>query len=300
MRLYTDANERFRALAGRLEREGRPVVMSTDAEAPAGQTYKRCYVEVLGEVSGLRDARDCLPLGQRGVSWTWLGCEVAAYLDPRAPLPILAWKSRATVERFHRLRPDGRLRIPYGVPLEAIWRLAGELRRAPESRRVVVSFQRRGAYATADETPCALTSQFLLREGRLWSINTYRSHDLFAGVRTDTARCSVVQQALAALLGVEPGPLVFEEGSLHYYPGRRHAPLYTFRRRPAGRVVAPAPPLLWRRALPRTEASMLMTELERFCRYVGPLHFCAPADLADFRSPFLRLLLSRMLSEHPA
>lgn len=193
-------------------------------EVPIGQEFKQSLVEVIGECSGIRSCVDAYPQTVN-INPIWMCQEIAQFMDARDPKAlILAWLPEDKVRRFHNLDADGRIENHYGYVPETFARVVRMLCADPESKRAVVPFYTT-LQETAGEVPCALTTQYLLRDDRLWTVNAYRSHDYFAGVRTDAIRISVAQQYIAWMLSAEPGPMVFQEGSLHYYPGRKHAPL---------------------------------------------------------------------------
>jgi len=196
-------------------------------EVPATQEYKAEIVEVLGHVGTLIDCRNVN--AARPLHPIWLANELATYIRIEHDIPsILYWLPEKDIRRFHALDKHSQYVRPYGYSLRRIGDIVEMLAAEPASKRAVVSFQDYGYTATALETPCALSTQYLIRDGRLWTINTYRSHDFFAGVQTDPYRISLIQQAIARILGVRPGPMVMQEGSLHYYPNRKHTPLESF------------------------------------------------------------------------
>ena len=224
--LYHCADERNAMLARRLLepdfRYHREVASAN--EIPAEQGYKTDLDEVLGVASGVSDCRRVWPSSH--LHPVWVANEIATFARVEAGQPaITKWLPYDQVLKFHHLTDEGYLVRPYGFWPGLYQVIIDHLRADPESKRCVFTFQEPDFIRPAPETPCALTMQFLLRSGRLWTINTYRSHDFFAGNITDPIRASVVQQAIAYELGVKPGPIIFQDGSLHYYPLRKHRPL---------------------------------------------------------------------------
>jgi hypothetical protein len=223
--LFADAVQRNGALASLLLAATQTLrTLYSAHEVPPGQEYKTVLAEVYGVSSGIADARECYPCVP--LHPVWLANELAMYLDRNDPnLAALAYLPREQCLRFHALGGD-RIARHYGYTRWDIEDIVGMLRTDPETKRCLVSFQRpEWLKEPAAESPCAIATQYLLRDGRLWTISSYRSHDFFAGGRMDPIRISLVQQAVAKILGVEVGPLVIQEGSLHYYVNRSHTPL---------------------------------------------------------------------------
>lgn len=198
-------------------------------EIPPGQEYKQDLVEIYGVSTGIADARECHPCVS--LHPVWLANELAMYLSRDDPkLAALAYLPREECLRFHALDGDNVVRH-YGYTVADIYHIADRLERDPESKRMLFVFQRpEWLTQDASETPCAIATQYLLRDNKLWTISGYRSHDFFAGCRMDPIRISLVQQAVAKVLyahdsRITVGPLIIQEGSLHYYPNRKHRPL---------------------------------------------------------------------------
>ena len=70
--------------------------------------------------------------------------------------------------------------------------------------------------ATKD-TPCTLSLQFLLRDGRLNLTTTMRSNDVWTGVPYDMFSFCSMQVMMAMTLGVGVGTYTHQAGSLHIY-----------------------------------------------------------------------------------
>jgi thymidylate synthase len=64
---------------------------------------------------------------------------------------------------------------------------------------------------------CTNTVQYLIRNGELYALVNMRSNDVVYGYKNDYAWQSYVQQSLAADLGCEVGPIIWNVGSLHVY-----------------------------------------------------------------------------------
>jgi thymidylate synthase len=103
-----------------------------------------------------------------------------------------------------------------------------ELKKNPNSRRGIMIYTRpemQYEYCTNGRSDfmCTNTVQYLIRNGELYTIVCMRSNDVVFGYKNDYAWQLFVQQSLAADLGVEVGPIVWNVGSLHVY--EHHFPL---------------------------------------------------------------------------
>jgi thymidylate synthase len=93
------------------------------------------------------------------------------------------------------------------------------LRQDPDSRRAMIMFNRREvAMSGTNDHICTTSLQFLLRERKLNLITTMRSNELNFGFRTDAVFFTMLQEIMAALLGVDMGIYCHNAGSLHVKP----------------------------------------------------------------------------------
>lgn len=97
-----------------------------------------------------------------------------------------------------------------------------ELERNPFSRRAVAIYTRPSMHVDhcrdgMSDFMCTSTVQYMIRDGRLHVIVCMRSNDAVFGYRNDLAWQVHVRDRLAAELAVEPGPIVWQVGSLHVY-----------------------------------------------------------------------------------
>ena len=67
------------------------------------------------------------------------------------------------------------------------------------------------------DTPCCVSNQFLIRDGKLIMIVNMRSTDVWLGLQFDVRWFSFLQMKLAADLGIEAGEIRYHMGSLHLY-----------------------------------------------------------------------------------
>jgi thymidylate synthase len=127
------------------------------------------------------------------------------WADPRGELgPVYGHQWRAWPAR------DG------GTIDQIAW-LVDEIRRNPDSRRLVVS-----AWNVADLDrmalpPCHCLFQFYVARGRLSCHLYQRSADVFLGVPFNIASYALLTHLLAAETGLEPGDFVHSFGDVHLY-----------------------------------------------------------------------------------
>lgn len=100
--------------------------------------------------------------------------------------------------------------------------IVDELLSSPESRRAVVYVGRDDdlfniGEATANEMPCTMTWQFLLRDEELHMIVNMRSWDAVWGLSYDVPCFVAVQTAVARAIGAFAGPYHHHAGSFHLY-----------------------------------------------------------------------------------
>lgn len=96
------------------------------------------------------------------------------------------------------------------------------LREYPNTRQSVICSWHpkdigKALQGTSKDIPCTLDLQFLLRNSKLNVIVTMRSSDLWLGVPYDMYCFGEIGKMFAAELGVEPGWLQHQAGSLHLY-----------------------------------------------------------------------------------
>src|SRR4051812_48586301 len=108
-------------------------------------------------------------------------------------------------------------RKPDGGAVDQIAWVLDEIRRNPDSRRLVVS-----AWNVADLDrmalpPCHCLFQFYVAAGRLSCHLYQRSADVFLGVPFNVASYALLTHLLAAETGLEPGDFVHSFGDVHLY-----------------------------------------------------------------------------------
>jgi thymidylate synthase len=104
-----------------------------------------------------------------------------------------------------------------GRTIDQISWVVDEIRRNPDSRRLVVSAWN---VADIDEMalpPCHCLFQFYVGEGRLSCQLYQRSADVFLGVPFNIASYALLTHMVAAVTGLEPGDFVHTLGDAHVY-----------------------------------------------------------------------------------
>lgn len=107
----------------------------------------------------------------------------------------------------------------YGVPVKAQWPVVENLlRRDPASRQAIIQiFGYGGQKRESKDVPCTLSFQFFIRQGKLELIATMRSSDIWLGFPYDAFNFTMMQNIMAALLGVQLGTFTLNIGSSHLY-----------------------------------------------------------------------------------
>jgi thymidylate synthase len=107
-------------------------------------------------------------------------------------------------------RPDG------GTVDQIAWVLH-EIRRNPNSRRLVVSAWNPGELDQMALAPCHCLFQFYVADGRLSCQLYQRSADVFLGVPFNIASYALLTQMMAQATGLQPGDFVHSLGDAHLY-----------------------------------------------------------------------------------
>jgi thymidylate synthase len=112
------------------------------------------------------------------------------------------WRSWAT--------PDGRT-------IDQISWVLNEIRRNPDSRRLVVSAWNPADLDRMALAPCHCLFQFHVAEGRLSCQLYQRSADVFLGVPFNIASYALLTHMMAHVTGLQPGDFVHSFGDAHLY-----------------------------------------------------------------------------------
>ena len=106
---------------------------------------------------------------------------------------------------------------PDGRHIDQIGQVVDQIRRNPDSRRLIVSAWNVGAIDRMALPPCHLLFQFYVARGRLSCQLYQRSADVFLGVPFNIASYALLTMMVAQVSGLEPGEFVHTFGDVHLY-----------------------------------------------------------------------------------
>ena len=108
--------------------------------------------------------------------------------------------------------PDGR-----GRSIDQIANLLNEIRRNPQSRRLIVSAWNPAEVDEMALPPCHCLFQFYVADGRLSCQLYQRSADIFLGVPFNIASYALLTMMIAQVTGLKAGDFVHTLGDAHLY-----------------------------------------------------------------------------------
>lgn len=137
------------------------------------------------------------------------------------------WFGRDDVQTISRFNPniaqfsdDGRyFRGAYGPRIRQQWlRVQNLLDIDPFTREAVIAlYNENDLRAATKDIPCTEDVQFFIREGRLETLVTMRSSDIWLGLVYDFFNFSMLGNIMASAQNVEQGSVTFQLGSSHLY-----------------------------------------------------------------------------------
>jgi thymidylate synthase len=104
-----------------------------------------------------------------------------------------------------------------GRSINQIDRVIEQIKRNPDSRRLIVSAWNVGEVEQMALPPCHALFQFFVQEGELSCQLYQRSADLFLGVPFNIASYALLTLMVAQVTGLKPGTFVHTFGDLHLY-----------------------------------------------------------------------------------
>ncbi|HTT02631.1 MAG TPA: thymidylate synthase [Steroidobacteraceae bacterium] len=104
-----------------------------------------------------------------------------------------------------------------GETIDQIAGVVAQLKRDPDSRRIIVSAWNVGELEHMALAPCHLLFQFYVAGGRLSCQVYQRSADMFLGVPFNIASYALLTHMMAAQTGLGAGELVWTGGDCHLY-----------------------------------------------------------------------------------
>jgi thymidylate synthase len=106
---------------------------------------------------------------------------------------------------------------PDGSRVDQIARLVEDIRRNPDSRRLIVSAWNPGELHLMALAPCHALFQFYVQDGELSCQLYQRSADLFLGVPFNIASYALLTLMIAQVCDLKPGEFIHTFGDLHLY-----------------------------------------------------------------------------------
>ena len=108
-------------------------------------------------------------------------------------------------------------RKPGGGHIDQIAQVIADIRKNPDSRRLIVSAWNPGEIDLMALAPCHALFQFFVQDGELSCQLYQRSADLFLGVPFNIASYALLTLMIAQVCGLKPGEFVHSFGDLHLY-----------------------------------------------------------------------------------
>lgn len=182
------------------------VVSRGERVAPRGEATR----ELLGFQLHVQSTNDVLPLGsgRPGGINRGLALELATQLIAGVYLPArLRFNSPHFVDD-DRLENYGPLLAP------GVARSVRYLQEDPHTRRAAANLGHTGGDSGY---PCTLGLGWVIRDGHLHGFSEMRSQDAWLGLPYDLFMFAALQRTMAAVLGVEPGPMHHRVRSFHIY-----------------------------------------------------------------------------------
>jgi thymidylate synthase len=106
---------------------------------------------------------------------------------------------------------------PGGRRIDQIAQVVDEIRRNPDSRRLVVSAWNVAELDAMALAPCHVLFQFYVADGRLSCQLYQRSADIFLGVPFNIASYALLTLMVAQVTGLRPGEFIHTFGDAHLY-----------------------------------------------------------------------------------
>jgi len=106
---------------------------------------------------------------------------------------------------------------PDGTAIDQISDVVAEIKRNPDSRRLIVSAWNPADIPKMALAPCHCLFQFYVADGRLSCQLYQRSADVFLGVPFNIASYALLTMMMAQVTGLKPGDFVHTFGDAHLY-----------------------------------------------------------------------------------
>ncbi|MFG1481105.1 thymidylate synthase [Xanthobacter sp. V4C-4] len=106
---------------------------------------------------------------------------------------------------------------PEGGVIDQIAQVVADIRRSPDSRRLIVTAWNPADVPKMALPPCHCLFQFAVAEGRLSCQLYQRSADVFLGVPFNIASYALLTHMVAQVTGLKPGDFIHTLGDAHLY-----------------------------------------------------------------------------------
>ncbi len=106
---------------------------------------------------------------------------------------------------------------PNGTIVDQIEKVVNDIKKDPDSRRLIVTAWNPGELHLMALPPCHCLFQFYVADGKLSCQLYQRSADVFLGVPFNIASYSLLTMMVAQVTGLEPGEFVHTFGDVHIY-----------------------------------------------------------------------------------
>ena len=121
---------------------------------------------------------------------------------------------------------------PDGGTIDQIAEVVAQIRRNPDSRRLIVTAWNPADVPKMKLPPCHCLFQFYVVDGRLSCQMYQRSADVFLGVPFNIASYALLTMMVAQVTGLKPGDFVHSFGDVHLYLNHVEQALEQLRRQP--------------------------------------------------------------------
>ena len=121
---------------------------------------------------------------------------------------------------------------PDGGTIDQIAEVVAQIRRNPDSRRLIVTAWNPADVPKMKLPPCHCLFQFYVVDGRLSCQMYQRSADVFLGVPFNIASYALLTMMVAQVTGLKPGEFVHSFGDVHLYLNHVEQALEQLRRQP--------------------------------------------------------------------
>ncbi|MFC0213967.1 thymidylate synthase [Paenibacillus chartarius] len=106
---------------------------------------------------------------------------------------------------------------PDGTKIDQISKVVEQIKRTPDSRRLLVTAWNPAEVDKMALPPCHFAFQFYVADGKLSCMLTMRSVDSFLGLPFNIASYALLTHMMAQQCGLKPGEFIWSGGDVHIY-----------------------------------------------------------------------------------